>query len=215
MKIVLLGATGKVGAPVRDELLHRGHQVTAVVRDVRKLPAETDSLRHHQGDVFKPDVLASVLPGADVVVCSVALRDPAQGERTPVELMSGVAQAAADAGIRLVTLGGAGSLKVAAGVDLVDTPEFPEVAKPESLGFRAALHWLQDSAPSGLTWTMVSPPVSIEPDEPRTGSYRVLLNDLVVGADGKSRISAADLAVAVADEVEQPRHPGARFAVGY
>ena len=215
MKVVLLGASGNVGALVRDELLHRGHEVTAVVRDAGKLPAETDSLHHHPGDVFKPDVLAAVLPGADVLVCSVALRDPAQGGRTPVELMTGVAQAAADAGIRLVTLGGAGSLKVAAGVDLVDTPEFPEFAKAESLGFREALHWLQDSAPSGLTWTMVSPPASIEPDQPRTGSYRVLLDDLVVGADGKSRISAADLAVAVVDEVEQPRHPGARFAVGY
>jgi hypothetical protein len=215
MNIVLLGATGKVGAPVRDELLHRGHRVTAVVRDASRLPAETESLRHHPGDVFKPELLASVLPGVDVVVCSVALRDPAQGERTPVELLSGVAQAAADAGVRLVTLGGAGSLKVAPGVDLVDTPEFPEVAKPESLGFREALHWLRDSAPDGLTWTMVSPPVSIEPDQPRTGSYRVLIDDLVVDADGRSRISAADLAVAVADEVEQPRHPGARFAVGY
>jgi hypothetical protein len=215
MKIVLLGATGKVGAPVRDELLHRGHQVTAVVRDASRLPAETDLLRHHPGDVFKSELLASVLPGTDVVVCSVALRDPAQGGRTPVELLSGVAQAAADAGVRLVTLGGAGSLNVASGVDLVDTPEFPEVAKPESLGFREALHWLRDSAPDGLTWTMVSPPVSIEPDQPRTGSYRVLIDDLVVDADGRSRISAADLAVAVADEVEQPRHPGARFAVGY
>jgi putative NADH-flavin reductase len=215
MKIVLLGATGKVGAPIRDELVHRGHQVTAVVRDASKLPAETDSLRHHPGDVFEPDVLAAVLPGADAVVCSVALRDPAQGGRTPVELLSGVAQAAAGAGTRLVTLGGAGSLKVTGGVDLVDTPEFPEVAKPESLGFREALHWLLDSAPSGLAWTMVSPPVSIEPDQPRTGSYRVLLDELVVGADGKSRISAADLAAAVVDEVEQPRHPGARFAVGY
>lgn len=215
MKIVLLGATGKVGAPVRDELLRRGHEVTAVVRDAGRLPAETDSLHHHPGDVFEPDVLAGVLPGADVVVCSVALRDPAQGGRTPVELMSGVARAAADAGVRLVTLGGAGSLKVGGGVDLVDTPEFPEVAKPESLGFRDALHWLQESAPAGLTWTMVSPPVSIEPDQPRTGSYRVLIDDLVVGEDGRSRISAADLAVAVVDEVEQPRHPGARFAVGY
>jgi putative NADH-flavin reductase len=215
MKVVLLGATGKVGAPVRDELLHRGHQVTAVVRDASKLPPESDSLRHHPGDVFQPDVLASVLPRADAVVCSVALRDPAQGERSPVDLMSGVARAAADAGVRLVTLGGAGSLKVATGVDLVDTPEFPEVAKPESLGFREALHWLRDSAPAGLTWTMVSPPVSIEPDEPRTGTYRVLIDELVVGEDGRSRISAADLAVAVVDEVEQSRHPNARFAVGY
>lgn len=215
MKIVLLGATGKVGGPIRDELLDRGHQVTAVVRDATRLPAQTPGLRHHRGDVFDPRTLAAVLPGADAVVCSVALRDPAQRSRTPLVLLQAVAGAAARAGVRLVSMGGAGSLRTAAGVDLVDTPEFPEVAKAESLGFREALHWLRDQAPDGLYWTVVSPPVAIEVDAPRSGGYRQAEDTLLTDGEGRSRISAADLAVAVVDEVERPAHPNRRFAVAY
>jgi hypothetical protein len=214
MKIVLLGATGKVGGPILTELLARGHQVTAVARDPSRLPAATEGLAHRSGDVFDESFLADVVAGAEVVVCSVALRDPAQRDRTPAQLIGGVARAAAAAGVRLVTMGGAGSLRTASGVDLVDTPGFPEVAKAESLGFREALHQLIDDAPDGLAWTMLSPPVSIEVDGARTGSYRTADDTLVVDEAGASRISAADLAVALVDEVERPAHPGRRFAVG-
>lgn len=215
MRVVMLGATGKVGAPILRELLDRRHHVTAVVRDPTRLPAEGPSLYHRVGDVFDAAFLADAVRDADVVVCSVALRDAAQHDRTPVALMRAVGRAAADAGARLVAMGGAGSLRTAAGVDLVDSPGFPEVAKPESLGFRAALHDLMDSAPAELAWTVVSPPPAIEVDSPRTGVYRTADDELLVGADGASRISAADLAAAVVDEVEDPKHPRRRFAVGY
>ncbi|HEY1966714.1 MAG TPA: NAD(P)H-binding protein [Pseudonocardia sp.] len=215
MKIVLLGATGKVGGPILSELLDRGHQVTAVVRDASRLPTAGDGLTHRAGDVFDESFLAEVVAGAEVLVCSVALRDPAQRDRTPARLIGGVARAAAAAGARLVTMGGAGSLRTSAGIDLVDTPGFPEVAKAESLGFREALHNLIDDAPDGLAWTMLSPPVSIEVDAPRTGAYRTADDTLIVDEAGASRISAADLAVALVDEVERPAHPGRRFSVGY
>ncbi|OHV06946.1 NAD(P)-dependent oxidoreductase [Mycobacterium talmoniae] len=215
MRVLMLGATGKVGAPILQELLDRGHQVTAVVRDPTRLPAQGPSLQHRIGDVFDAAFLADAARGADVVVCSVALRDAAQRDRTPVALMRGVGRAAAGADARLVAMGGAGSLRTAAGVDLVDTPGFPEVAKPESLGFRAALHDLVDSAPADLVWTVVSPPPAIEIDSPRTGAYRTADDDLLIDAEGASRISVADLAVAVVDEVENPKHPRRRFAVGY
>jgi putative NADH-flavin reductase len=215
MDVLLLGATGKVGAPILEELLDRGHDVTVVVRNASRLLAEGPSLQHRVGDVFDADFLAKAADGIDVIVCSVALRDPAQRDRTPTDLVRGVGQAAVDAGARLVSLGGAGSLRTAAGVDLVDSPGFPDVAKPESLGFRAALHDLVDSAPQELEWTVVSPAASIEADGARTGAYRTADDDLLVDADGASRISAADLAVAVVDEVENPKHPRRRFAVGY
>ncbi|HTF48551.1 MAG TPA: NAD(P)H-binding protein [Pseudonocardia sp.] len=215
MNVVLLGATGKVGAPVLTELLDRGHRVTAVARDLSRLPAEAAALRHRAGDVFDPAFLAEIVAGADTVVCSVALRDPAQRERTPVLLVRGVAAAAAGAGVRLLAMGGAGSLRTGAGVDLVDTPGFPEVAKPESLGFRAALHELLERAPAGLVWTMLSPPASIEVAGPRTGEYRTADDSLITDEHGASRISAADLAVALVDELENPKHPGRRFTVGY
>lgn len=215
MNVVLLGATGKVGGPILAELLERGHAVTAVVRDVSRLPAESAALAHRVGDAFDPAVLDDVLPGADAVICSVALRDPAQRERTPELLLRTVGAAAARAGVRLLTMGGAGSLRTATGVDLVDTPGFPEVAKPESLGFRAALHELIEHAPAGLDWTMLSPPASIEVAGPRTGRYRTADDTLLTDETGASRISASDLAAALVDELENPKHPGRRFTAGY
>jgi putative NADH-flavin reductase len=215
MRVLLIGATGKVGAPVLRELLDRGHDVTAVVRDATRLPAETPSLRHRSGDVFDADFLTQAAEGTEVIVCSVALRDPAQRERTPTDLMRGAGQAAVTVGARLVALGGAGSLRTPSGADLVDTPGFPEVAKPESLGFRAALHDLVASAPAELLWTVVSPAASIEPDGARTGSYRTSDDELLLDAQGASRISAADLAAAVVDEVENAKHARRRFAVAY
>jgi putative NADH-flavin reductase len=215
MKTVLLGATGKVGAPIRDELLDRGHQVTAVVRDASRLPEQTADLRHCPGDVFDAKLLGEVIAGVDAVICSVALRDPEQQQRSPVDMLAGVARVAAGQGVRLVTMGGAGSLRNSAGVDLVDTPQFPDAAKPESLGFRDALHWLRSEAPAELSWSMLSPPISIEVDSPRTGSYRTSDDDLIVDEQGASRISAADLAVAMVDEVENGKHERARFAAAY
>jgi uncharacterized protein len=215
MDVLLLGATGKVGAPIRDELRERGHEVTAVVRDGSRLPTADGSLHHRIGDVFDSAFLDEVAQGAQVVLCSVALRDAAQHDRTPLTLMRRAARAAGGAGARLLAIGGAGSLRTAAGVDLVDTPNFPEAAKRESLGFREALHDLIDKAPTELVWTVVSPPVSIEFDGPRTASYRTADDDLVVDEAGTSRISAADLAVAVVNELENPKHPRRRFTVGY
>jgi putative NADH-flavin reductase len=215
MNVVLLGATGKVGGPILAELLDRGHRVTAVVRDASRLPTGSAALAHREGDVFDPAVLDGALPGADAVVCAVALRDPAQRERTPELLLRTVSAAAARAGVRLLTMGGAGSLRTGDGVDLVDTPGFPEVAKPESLGFRAALHELLERAPADLDWTMLSPPTSIEVAGPRTGRYRTADDTLLTDEHGASRISAADLAAALVDELETPKHPRARFTVAY
>jgi uncharacterized protein len=215
MRVLLLGATGKVGAPIRDELLDRGHQVTAVVRDGSRLPIADTSLQHRIGDVFDGAFLDEAARDAQVVLCSVALRDDAQRDRTPVALIRHAAHAASGAGARLLAIGGAGSLRTGTGIDLVDTPNFPDVAKRESLGFRAALHELIDQAPEDLVWTVVSPPMSIEFDGPRTASYRTADDDLIVDEAGASRISAADLAVAVVDEVEKSGYPRRRFTVGY
>lgn len=221
MRVVLLGASGKVGRPILDELLQRGHHVTAVARNAARLPAERPGLTVTIGDIFNVTFrkhLRDLVDAAETLLCSVAMRDEAQRERadrSPVELVRIAADTAASAGARLFTMGGAGSLEVAPGVQLVDTPEFPEVAKAESLGFRDALVYLRKSAPEGLDWTMLSPPVSIEPGEPRTGRYRVGTDALVTDGQGRSRISAADLAVAVVDELERPQHLGTRFTVGY
>lgn len=115
-------------------------------------------------------------------------------------------------GSRLLVVGGAGSLDVAPGVRLVDTPEFPDKWKATAEGARQALQLLRQE--TKLHWTMLSPSASLEPG-PRTGKFRLGDDQLLVGADGQSRISLQDYAVAMIDELEKPRHSRRRFTVGY
>jgi putative NADH-flavin reductase len=215
MKVLLIGATGRVGRPVLRELLSRGHSVTAFARDPGPLADELPAVETVAGDAFDAVQVGAAIGDHDVLISSVALRDDAQRTRTPIALTRTLAGVAAQAGVRWVSLGGAGSLRTASGVDLVDTPEFPAVAAAESRGFRDALHELLDHAPAGLAWTVVSPPALIVFDGIRTGNYRMSQDTLLLNDEGRSTISVADLAVAVVDEVESGAHVAARFGVGY
>ena len=107
---------------------------------------------------------------------------------------------------------GAGSLEVAPGVQLMDTPAFPAAYKPEALAGRDFLNVLRDERE--LHWTFLSPPAIFGPGE-RTGRFRLGTDQLLVGDDGESRISMEDFAIALVDELEKPRHPRQRFTVGY
>lgn len=113
---------------------------------------------------------------------------------------------------RLLVVGGAGSLEVAPGVQLVDTPEFPAQWKGTAEGARDVLHLLRQE--DTLNWTMLSPSAMIAPGE-RTGSFRLGTDQLLVDAKGESRISVEDYAVAMIDELEKPAHARRRFTVGY
>ncbi|MNX94099.1 hypothetical protein D3C86_1263180 [compost metagenome] len=113
---------------------------------------------------------------------------------------------------RLVVVGGAGSLYVAPGVQLVDTPEFPAEWKEGALGAREALRQLQ--AEDGLEWTFLSPAILLEPGD-RTGTYRLGGDAPLSTGEGPGRISVADLAVALLDEIERPQHLRKRFTVAY
>jgi hypothetical protein len=113
---------------------------------------------------------------------------------------------------RLAVVGGAGSLEIAPGKALIDTPEFPAEYKPEASGGRDFLHALR--AEDELDWTFLSPSALFIAGE-RTGQFRLGGDQLLVGADGKSWISYEDFAVALLDELEQPRHVRARFTAGY
>jgi putative NADH-flavin reductase len=120
--------------------------------------------------------------------------------------------AAKAAGVkRILAVGGAGTL-LAGGIRTMDRPEFPKAfeggAKSTAV-VKELLHHQQD-----VDWTVLSPPMSIAPGE-RTGKFRLGLDDLLVMPDGSSKISLEDYAVAMIDELEQPRHTGRRFTVGY
>jgi len=123
-----------------------------------------------------------------------------------------IAEAARTAGVRLIVVGGAGSLFIG-GQQIVDSPEFPAEWKSGALAAREALNRLRADK-TALDWTFVSPAMHLEPGE-RTGQFRLGGEEPVFDAKGENRITVADLAVAIVDELEKPQHRRGRFTAGY
>ena len=215
MKIALIGATGFVGAPLVAELLQRGHQVTALARDPSKLAARPQ-LSARALDVNDPDAVAAAVKGHDAVISTFNPGWDAPGlyelfTKGHDAIVAGVEQSGVK---RLLVVGGAASLFVAPGVQLFDTPEFPSHVPanviPGARAARDALTRLRSN--TTLDWTFLSPPALLAPGE-RTGKYRVGGEQLLMAGPAPAGISVADLAVAIADEIETPKHVRARFTV--
>ncbi|WP_043264450.1 NAD(P)H-binding protein [Streptomyces sp. CT34] len=214
-KIALFGATGTIGSRILDEALRRGHQVTAVVRDPAKVTTTHPALTVTYGDVLDPESVAEVAKGQDVVVSAVGGGD-GPGHIATIRpaaeaLVEGLRTLGGDAP-RLISVGGAGSLRKPDGSQVWDAEGLPVFLLQIMHAHGDALDYYRTV--SDVRWTNISPSASIEPGE-RTGTYRTAADDLITAADGSSRISAEDYAVALLDEVEQPRHIGERFTVGY
>jgi len=212
MNIALIGATGFVGSAVLEELLRRGHQVTALVRNPVSLAAR-EGLTVVPADAQDAAQVARAVAGHDAVVSAYNpgwtvpdLYD--QFLRGTRAIHAGVKASGVR---RLVVVGGAGSLYVAPGVQWVDTPEFPAEWKQGALAAREALHLIRQE--DMLDWTFLSPPILLQPGE-RTGHYRLGQNAPLMEPDGQpGSLSVADLAVALVDELDAPRHVRQRFTV--
>jgi uncharacterized protein len=211
MKIALIGPTGFVGSAVLTEALSRGHAVTALSRTPAKLAPQT-GLTVVQADATDPAQVATAVAGTDAVVNAYnpgwthpAIHDEfLRGTRA---IFEGVKRAGVK---RLLTVGGAGSLYVAPGVQLVDTPTFPAEWKQGALAAREALNLIRRE--TALDWTFLSPPVFLQPGE-RSGTYRLGSDEVLMAGDQPAGISVADLAVAIVDEIEHPKHLQRRFTV--
>jgi putative NADH-flavin reductase len=216
MKIVLFGATGNVGQRIATEALRRGHEVVGVVRDPEAVPPPDPRVSLVKGDATNPDRVAEVTKGADAVVSAISPRPNARGLAAPslVENARALIEGLRRSGVkRVLFVGGAGSLEVAPGKQLVDQPGFPEAYKAEALQGREALRVWRTEA-DGLAWTYLSPAAEIAPGE-RTGRYRTTGDQFLTDKAGKSFITFEDYAVAVLDELERPQHVGQRFGVAY
>lgn len=216
MKVALIGASGFVGTAILHELLQRGHQVTAVVRNPGKI-ASAENLTVVSTDVLNVTDLAKALSGHDAVIS--AYNAGWQNPNLYDDFLKGsqaIQDAVKESGVkRLIIVGGAGSLFIAPEQQIVDTPGFPPDWKPGALAARDYLNILRNE--TELDWTFLSPAVEMHQGTSgkRKGSYRKGLENPVMDADGRSVISVEDTAMAIVDELEQPQHIRQRFTVAY
>ncbi|GAB3602585.1 NAD(P)-dependent oxidoreductase [Microbacterium aureliae] len=211
-RIAVIGGTGYAGSNIVAEAVSRGHTVVSVARNV---PTDrVEGATYIEGTLLDVPTLVSELEGVDVVVSAVAARGEMLGHlrEAMAELVHSLPE-----GVRVGVIGGAGGSLVAPGGErVVDQPSFTEEYKPEALEAIGVLEDLQAGS-SGRDWFYIHPAGGFgmwNPGE-RTGSYRDGGDVLVTDEDGESFISGADLAVAVVDEIENPRHSRERFTVGY
>ncbi|MFF0741796.1 NAD(P)-dependent oxidoreductase [Streptomyces sp. NPDC004111] len=214
-KITLFGATGTIGSRILREALDRGHQVTAVVRDPAGLTADHQNLTVVTGDVLDPASVTGAAKGQDVVVSAVGGGDGPGHIATIAPsaraLVAGV-RALGTPAPRLISVGGAGSLRTPDGKQVWDAEGLPEFLLQIMHAHGDALDFYRTV--TDVDWTNLSPAGTIEPGE-RTGTYRTDTENLVLDPEGNSRISAEDYAVALVDEIERPQHAGERFTVGF
>ncbi|UIN31551.1 NAD(P)-dependent oxidoreductase [Microbacterium binotii] len=211
-RIAVLGGTGYAGSHIVAEAVRRGHTVLSVARTV---PAErVEGAVYVEATLLDVPTLVNELLGVDVVVSAVAARGDMLGALRPAieQLLSVLPE-----DVRIGVIGGAGgSLVAEGGPRLVDTEGFADEYKPEALEAIGILEDLQTRA-GDRDWFYIHPAGGFGAWAPgeRTGSYRDGGDVLVVDDNGDSFISGADLAVAVLDEIETPRHSRERFTVGY
>ncbi|WP_428665159.1 NAD(P)-dependent oxidoreductase [Reyranella sp.] len=203
MNIVLIGATGAIGSRILDEALRRGHTVSAVTRDPRKLdPRPGMTIR--AGSTSDGPGLTQVVKGHDAVVVSVKWNENDVTRIIDVIRKAGVK--------RCLFVIGAGSLLRKDGrthlEHMADKGVQPPTSKPASLAYE------EIKKVTDLDWTAISPAASIQPGR-RTGKFRLGLDKLIEDKEGQSLISREDFAVAILDELEKGKHIRKRFTAAY
>ncbi|HTX07449.1 MAG TPA: NAD(P)-dependent oxidoreductase [Solirubrobacteraceae bacterium] len=212
MRIALFGGSGRIGSCILREAVNRGHAVTVITRHPDRVMAGT--ARVITGDATDPLSVTASVADHDAVISAVSGFGADDEPTLIVDAARALIQGLRDAGVdRLLVVGGAGSLLTPEGVRLIDRPEFPEAWKPGSRAQIQALTVYREEA-TQLQWTYLSPADIIEPGE-RTGTFTLGNDEAVFDADGQSRISTEDYAMALLDELEHPKHVGQRFTVGY
>jgi putative NADH-flavin reductase len=213
MKLAIIGANGKIGSSISEEALNRGHSVTGIARNPDS-GVKNEKVKWVRADALDTDALALILKGHDAVISAFGIDWHNPGTFYLFSVIAGsVITASKMAGVkRFINVGGAGSLEVAPGVQLVDTPSFPEAWKLGADEQRKSLEVFRKE--KDLEWTFFSPAIIIEPG-PRTGKFRLGRDNPVFDDKGNSKISFDDYAIALIDELEKPRFIRQRFTIGY
>ena len=213
--VLLIGATGFVGSAVLNELIERGHNVTAVVRNVEKI-AKNDLVTAVKEDVANVEAIAKLAEGKDAIISAY---NP--GRLNPeiatliTENYPKILEAAKKSGMkRLLIVGGAGTLFCAPDLRVVDSGAIPAeiMGGVRPLG-DFYLNTLMNE--NDIDWVFFSPAGVFDQEGKKTGSYRLGKDDLIVDAEGNSHISVQDYADAMVNELEKPAHHKERFTIGY
>lgn len=213
MKISIIGASGFVGSAVLIEALARNHHVTAIARDPEKITISHVHLVFKRGDILNDDV-SRLVSGNDAVISAYnpgwnnpeIYKDYIKGSEA---LLQGVKQAGIK---RFLVVGGAGSLEISPGVQLVDRPDFPAEWKQGALAARDFLNILRKE--QHIEWTFLSPAILLQPGN-KTNKFRLGTDQPVYDEKEECKITVADLAIALIDELEKPQFIRKRFTVGY
>jgi uncharacterized protein len=216
MKIALIGATGFVGSNILHELSSRNHDIVAIARNISN-EKNSYNITWQKADVNNVDELVKIISGKDVVINAFNA-----GWTNPnlyndfIKGSKAIHEAVKKSGVkRLIFVGGAGSLFVAPGLQAVDTPGFPKEFHAGASAARDYLNVIKHE--KELDWVFVSPALEMHPGitTGRTGKYRLGFDNPVFDENQRSAISVQDLAVAIADEVENPRHHRVRITAAY
>ena len=213
--VLLIGATGFVGSAVLNELVSRGHKVTAVVRNIEKV-AKSELVDAVKEDVANVDAIAKLAEGKDAIISAY---NPGWTNPDIATLISEnypkILSAAKKSGVeRLLIVGGAGTLFCAPGLRVVDSGVIPEeiMGGVRPLG-DFYLNTLMNE--KDIDWVFFSPAGVFDQQGKKTGNYRLGKDDLIVDAEGNSHISVQDYADAMVNELEKPAHHKERFTIGY
>jgi uncharacterized protein len=202
-KVALIGASGNAGSRILSELRRRQYSVTAIVRDVARVPLNPE-VTAKSADVADLRALTSAIAGSEILISSLLFEasDPAK-----------LIQAAKDSGVRrYIVVGGAGSLEISPGLTVLQAGKVPAPYRNESAAGVRFLQMLRETPE--LDWTFISPSAEFVAGD-RTGVFRLGTDSLLIDANGRSRISYEDFAVALVNEVETGAHHRQRFTVGY
>jgi len=213
MKLAIIGANGKIGSRITAEALNRGHSVTGISRNPDQSLSD-NRVKWVQADALNNSLLVSIIQGHDAVISAFGV-DWSKPETFHLfsDISSSLIIAAKQAGVqRVINVGGAGSLEIVPGVQLVDTEAFPAEWKAGADEQRKSQEIFRNE--KELEWTFFSPAIIIEPG-PRSGKFRLGKDNPVFDENGNSKISFDDYAVALIDELEKPQFIRQRFTIGY
>lgn len=204
MRLLILGATGRLGGHFLAEAVARGHAVTAFVRSPEKL-APHPLVTAVAGNVRDAEALSAVMPGHDAVLSALGAKRAGETYDMLEVAMANTIAAMAHAGVRRVLwVASAGILQRDAVSLRRDTPGYPEAFRVGSAAHLAAYQRLRMS---GLSWTVLCPP---ELEERPAGPYAVKDDYL---PEGPLRIAMPSAAAFALDAVEQGSHLRKRVGI--